>query len=183
MRGVAIIGGASSLLVDCNISTVASEFGSLLAGADIPIITCGSKSGVIGSLLDAFADSSCPRFAVVLRGGEEKNLHDYAGFLTLVDAIHQRKNLIFSQSDVIVALPGGLSTHDEIISFLIDFKKSPKQIILFNADGFFDSFIRHLSVIEKLGFIKNNTLEKICALPDAKSVLEACRHSLKNSTA
>lgn len=72
------------------------------------------------------------------------------------DSLSDRKDLLLAHSDVIIALPGGIGTLDEIFTVaaahIIGYHN--KKIILLNAKGFWDSLIAMLDDLQSKGVIR-----------------------------
>ena len=74
------------------------------------------------------------------------------------DNLSDRKQLMMDQSDVFVALPGGIGTLDEVFtiasSATIGYHK--KRVILYNMKGFWDSLINLLNNLQAKGMIRGD---------------------------
>ena len=74
------------------------------------------------------------------------------------DNLSDRKQLMMDQSDVFVALPGGIGTLDEVFtiaaSATIGYHK--KRVILYNMKGFWDSLITLLDDLQIKGFTRKD---------------------------
>ena len=74
------------------------------------------------------------------------------------DNLSDRKQLMQDQSDVFIALPGGIGTLDEIFtiaaSATIGYHSKP--LILYNMKGFWDSLIQMLDDLETKGMTRKN---------------------------
>ena len=74
------------------------------------------------------------------------------------DNLSDRKQLMQDQSDVFIALPGGIGTLDEIFtiaaSATIGYHQKP--VILYNMKGFWDSLISMLDDLHSKGVTRNN---------------------------
>ena len=74
------------------------------------------------------------------------------------DNLSDRKQLMMDQSDVFVALPGGIGTLDEVFtiaaSATIGYHK--KRVILYNMKGFWDSLINMLNNLQAKGMIRGD---------------------------
>jgi uncharacterized protein (TIGR00730 family) len=161
MVTVAVIGGTSSSLSCNSVAHAAEELGDLLAHSNTHVLTCGVRSGAVGILLDSLQGGTAPRSAIVLRGIEEENQHHAAGPITLVNTVEERKLLFMAQTSEIIALPGGLGTHDEIFSFLMLMKRTPRSLALLNVDGYFDPLLSQLSNMVRVGFASPKLLNCI----------------------
>ena len=91
------------------------------------------------------------------------------------DNLSDRKDLMLLHSDVVVALPGGIGTLDEIFTVeaghTIGYHHKP--IILYNINGFWDSLVALLDDLQQRGMIRGhwtdfirtaNTLEELKAM-------------------
>ncbi len=89
--------------------------------------------------------------------------------------LSDRKQLMLDESDVFVALPGGVGTLDEVFtvaaSHTIGYHH--KRVILFNIKGFWNAAIHMLDDLQERGFVRGhwrdyiqvaNTLEELKAL-------------------
>ena len=89
--------------------------------------------------------------------------------------LSDRKQLMLDESDVFVALPGGVGTLDEVFtvaaSHTIGYHH--KRVILFNMKGFWNATIHMLDDLQERGFVRGqwrdyiqvaNTLEELKAL-------------------
>ena len=72
------------------------------------------------------------------------------------DSLSDRKDLLLAHSDVIIALPGGIGTLDEIFTVAAahTIGYHNKKIILLNAKGFWDSLIAMLDDLQSKGVIR-----------------------------
>ena len=90
----------------------------------------------------------------------EKNgrLSDYVDVDIPCDNLRDRKQLMMDQSDVFIALPGGIGTIDEIFtvasSATIGYHQ--KKVILYNMKGFWDSLIALLNDLQGKGMIRGD---------------------------
>ena len=86
--------------------------------------------------------------------------------------LSDRKDMIVEESDVLVALPGGVGTLDEIFHVMAAASISyhHKTVIFYNEDGFYDTLLKALKEIEEKGFARQpfstyydvaNTLEEL----------------------
>lgn len=88
--------------------------------------------------------------------------------------LSDRKELLLQHSDVVVALPGGIGTLDEVFtvaaSHTIGYHQKP--ILLYNINGFWDSLIALLNDLSERGMVRGrwrdyiltaSTLEELVA--------------------
>ena len=72
--------------------------------------------------------------------------------------LSDRKDLLLAESDVLVALPGGIGTLDEVFTVAaghtIGYHR--KKIVLYNIGGFWDALIRLLDDLQARGMIRGH---------------------------
>ena len=83
---------------------------------------------------------------------------DYVDVEIPCDNLSDRKQLMMDQSDVFIALPGGLGTLDEILTVVASatIGYHQKTVILYNMKGFWDSFILLLDDLKQKGMIRGD---------------------------
>jgi len=83
---------------------------------------------------------------------------DYVEIEIPCDNLSDRKQLMMDQSDVFIALPGGIGTIDEIFtvasSATIGYHNKP--VILYNMKGFWNALIALLDDLQDKGMIRGN---------------------------
>jgi len=171
---ISICGGTSDRSVSDRVAEESRLLGELLARRGVHVICSGSKSGVIGHLIDGIEAGRGSITALVLKAsGEEQNIHPYAASVTLVSTISERKMAMMTQSEVIIALPGGLGTHDELLSILTESKSANTsfKVILIDIDGFFAPFTRLLEHLVQTGFLRQRHLSNLLRSEDGQGAL------------
>ena len=92
---------------------------------------------------------------IIEKGGR---VSEYVDVNIACDNLSDRKDLMLLQSDLIIALPGGVGTLDEIFSVAASHTIGyhNKRVILYNMKGFWDSTIRMLDDLQFQGFIRGS---------------------------
>jgi uncharacterized protein (TIGR00730 family) len=172
---IAVIGGTSRAPLAKAKLEAAAKTGQLLATTPVHVLTSGIRHGMVGRVLDALQSSANPRSAFVVEGsGEEEHLHPAAGTLNLFPSISHRKSAMLERAHQVIALPGGLGTHDELITFLIQRKSfGGNSIVLINVDNYFDPFVTLLEAMVSEGFLKPKHLLALQLMPSAEAAVEA----------
>ena len=109
---------------------------------------------------------------IVEKGGK---VSEYVDVKILCNNLSDRKDLMIERSDVIIALPGGVGTLDEIFTVLAaaSIGYHNKRVILYNISGFWDSLIAMLDDLKTRGVLRAgfddtvkvaHTLDEIAAL-------------------
>jgi uncharacterized protein (TIGR00730 family) len=78
--------------------------------------------------------------------------------------LSERKQLMLDESDVFIALPGGVGTLDEVFtvaaSYTIGYHH--KRVILYNMLGFWDATIAMLDDLQQRGMVRGLWRDYIC---------------------
>jgi uncharacterized protein (TIGR00730 family) len=74
------------------------------------------------------------------------------------DNLSDRKDLLLAHSDVVVALPGGIGTLDEVFTVAAahTIGYHQKLIILYNIEGFWNTLIALLDDLQQRGMIRGH---------------------------
>jgi uncharacterized protein (TIGR00730 family) len=153
----------------------AQEFGALLAQTGLKLVYGGGDVGLMGAAARAAYDAGgkvkgiMPRF---LRTRER--LFDEVETV-VVDSMHERKMLMFEDSDAFVVFPGGVGTLEEVIELLswrrLDLHKKP--IIFFNLNGYWDPFFAMVSHTLAEGFTPEAFLKTYMSVDKVSDILKA----------
>ncbi len=93
----------------------------------------------------------------------------------VVETMHQRKEILMSESDAIVALPGGCGTLEELLE-AITWKQlglCNKPIVIVNVDGYYNTLIELLSHAVSEHFMREQHTRMWCVVNGADEVVEA----------
>ena len=107
---------------------------------------------------------------IIEKGGK---VSEHVDVRILCDNLSDRKDLLIGRSDVIIALPGGVGTLDEVFTVLAaaSIGYHHKQVILYNIDGFWDSLLDMLADLRRRGALRDgfdDTLKTARCLDDIK---------------
>ncbi len=98
--------------------------------------------------------------------------------LIVTETMHERKKLMFTNSDAVVALPGGAGTLDELVEVLTwrQLGLHRKPVVLLNVEGFWQPFLDLINHMTREGFIDpsfHGYLSVADTVEDALSALDA----------
>lgn len=87
--------------------------------------------------------------------------------------LSDRKDIMLERSDILVALPGGVGTLDEIFHVLAAamIGYHSKRVVLYNVNGFWDSLMELLGSSKEKGFVRCD-LERHLVVADSIDELE-----------
>jgi uncharacterized protein (TIGR00730 family) len=97
--------------------------------------------------------------------------------LKVVDPVNgERKDIMLERSDVLVALPGGVGTLDEIFHVMAaaTIGYHHKHVVLYNVNGFWNGLLAVLNEMNRSGFVRSNLnalLSVATDVEDLKTIL------------
>lgn len=153
-----------------------SELGTWMGANGHTLVFGGCNLGLMECVAKAVHDAKGMTVGVVPtiveKGGK---VSDYVDVKILCDNLSDRKDLMIERSDVIIALPGGVGTLDEIFTVLAaaSIGYHNKRVILYNIGGFWDSLIGMFDDLKARGVLRAgfedtvkvaHTLDEIAAL-------------------
>jgi uncharacterized protein (TIGR00730 family) len=145
----------SALGVDSRYAGAARDLGRLLAERHIRLIYGGARIGLMGTLADATLAAGGEVVGIIPGHLDKTELgHRGATELIVVDSMHERKFMMFEESDAFAILPGGLGTLDETFEMLTWRKLGlhDKPIILLDIAGYWRPLLGLIDHVIVQGF-------------------------------
>ena len=133
----------------------ARELGTWLGENRKTLIYGGANLGLMECIAQAARQSGATIMGVVPTKLEEQGaVSDLLDITFRTDNLSERKDVMVRESDVLVALPGGVGTLDEIFHVVAaaSIGYHTKKVILYNIDGFWDGMISFLNELEEKHF-------------------------------
>lgn len=131
----------------------------------------GGAVGLMGALADRYVEQGgdiigiIPEFMVKVEWA-----HPKVKKMLVVNDMHERKRKLFEDTDVVIALPGGTGTLEELseVMTLKRLGKFNKPIILLNTDGFYDPLDAFLKKMAEEHFLSKDHLDmwSLIDMPD-----------------
>ena len=145
--------------IDPAFFTLTEELGKWAAENGHSIVYGGVNQGLMECVAKASKEVGGRTIGVVPMIVEKSGrISDYVDVEIPCDNLTDRKQLMMDQSDVFIALPGGIGTLDELFtvaaSATIGYHQKP--LILYNMKGFWDSLIALLDDLQAKGMIRGN---------------------------
>jgi uncharacterized protein (TIGR00730 family) len=165
----------------------AAKLGAAIARAGIRLIYGGGGRGLMGVIARAAISSGgrvtgiVPKFLMQ----QEEALRDVDD-LIVTENLHDRKRLMFSNSDAFVALPGGIGTLEELLEMLswAQLGRHSKPIVLVNVDHFWEPLINLIDHMRKQGFVLPEMKARLfveddvlCVIPNLMTLPLSPRHA------
>ena len=135
---------SSSEDVSDQIKKDGAQFGKLLAEKGCALLYGGTNQGLMRILANAHKEAGGYLIGVIpsymINNGEAYSDLDR---IIEVDELGSRKQKMYKNSDVLVALPGGIGTYDEIFDAysLKTVNHNDKPMFLLNSDGYFEPLL------------------------------------------
>ena len=91
--------------------------------------------------------------------------------------LSDRKAIMARESDIFVALPGGIGTLDEIFTILgeVCIGISKKHLVLYNADHCWTTLLKALEELQERGLIAKETLAHLHVAEDIEGLEKICQ--------
>ena len=168
--------GASSSRLDPVYFQESEKMGRLIADAGHTVVFGGGADGLMGA---------CARGAKAGGGkivGIAPRMFNKPGILLpkcdeliLTDTMAARKEIMFSESEAFLALPGGIGTMDEFFEAITLRQLGLLQgtIVLLNTRGFYTPLVAYLEQMAEQGFMSRNCLKLVHLCDTPEAALEA----------
>ena len=143
--------------IDPEFFSMTEELGKWAAKNGHSIVYGGVNQGLMECVAKSTKEAGGHTIGVVPTKVEETGrTSDYVDVEIPCDNLTDRKQLMMDQSDVFIALPGGLGTLDEVFtvaaSATIGYHHKP--VILYNMKGFWNQLIALLNNLQAKGMIR-----------------------------
>jgi uncharacterized protein (TIGR00730 family) len=142
----------------------AADLGRILAAEGWRLVYGAGDVGLMGAVARSAAAAGAETFGVIPTHliPVEKGKRDLSRYI-VTSNMHERKTVMFMNSDAIVVLPGGAGTLDEFFEVLTwrQIGLHQKPIYLVNVDGFWEPLIALIDNIIDLGFAGENIRDAV----------------------
>ena len=145
--------------IDPEFFTMTEALGKWAAENGHAIVFGGVNQGLMECIGKATKEAGGRTIGVIPTKVEETGrISDYVEIEIPCDNLTDRKQLMMDQSDVFIALPGGIGTIDEVFtvaaSATIGYHHKP--VILYNMKGFWNDLIALLDDLQAKGMIRGD---------------------------
>jgi len=145
----------------------AEEVGQWIGSTGRTLVYGGARKGLMEVLARHVKDSggrvvgAVPQ--ILLDRGMESPCLDVAFYCA---DLNDRKAVLMRESDVLLALPGGIGTLDEIFTVLAarTIGTTCKRVVLYNADGCWDTLLRLLDELHAQGFSDTSATDTVAVV-------------------
>jgi hypothetical protein len=135
----------------------ASAFGKALAENDVRLVYGGGSIGLMGAVAKGVIDHGGKVTGIIPEFLTARE-HAFAGAQEMIVTknMHERKQLMFDQSDAFVAFPGGIGTLEELVEQMTwaQLGRHTKPILMANIANFWEPLLSLLAHMRQKEFIR-----------------------------
>ena len=174
----------SSDAADPIYTKAASDFGAATAKAGWRLVYGGGGVGLMGASARAAHEAGGRVVGIMpafLRSRER--LFDDVETI-VVTSMHERKQLMYDQSDAFVVAPGGIGTLEEVVE-LLSWKRLDlhgKPVIFLNINGFWETFFALMRQSVETGFTPASFLQAWTVCDTVEEAMAALTSDAANPT-
>lgn len=155
--------------IDADFFKATEQFGRWIGSNGHTLVYGGCNLGLMECVGKAVRESGGRTIGMIPSLVEKHGkVSDHVEVHVACNDLSDRKELILAQSEVLVALPGGIGTLDEIFtvaaSHTIGYHR--KMVVLYNMKGFWNSTIALLDDMQRQGFIRGRWSDFIAVAND-----------------
>ncbi|MCI2393371.1 TIGR00730 family Rossman fold protein [Aliiroseovarius sediminis] len=159
----------------------AAALGAAFADNSWRLVYGAGDVGMMGAVANAAQRAGAPTLGVVPSHlmHREVRKHDLTT-LIVTENMHERKKVMFMNSDAVVVMPGGAGSLDEFFEVLTwrQLGLHQKPILLLNIEGFWDPLIGLLDHVIDQGFAEDTLRGFVTVVTDVDQAITALRDAL-----
>ena len=161
--------------------TAATELGQTLANQGWRLVYGAGDVGLMGAVAKGAQAAGGETFGVIpehlLR--REVGKRDLSQFI-VTENMHERKKVMYMNSDAIVVLPGGAGSLDELFEVLTwrQLGLHEKPIFLLNVDGYWQPLLALLDHVIEQGFADAGLRDYFAVADTVPALRDALRNAL-----
>ncbi len=163
----------------------AIQTGEMIANQGWRLVYGAGDVGLMGAVARATQSHNGATFGVIPQHllTREVGKRDLTQFI-VTENMHERKKVMFMNSDAIVVLPGGAGSLDELFEVLTwrQLGLHDKPIFLVNTIGYWDQLSGVLDQIVDLGFADSSLLEFVEVVDTIPELADKLRAALSSET-
>lgn len=176
---------ASSPHVDKKYFQSAEILTEILINEGYHIIYGGGSSGLMGAVADKALALGGKVIGVIPEFMKEVEWdHPEVEPMIIVNDMAERKKRFLVDTNLVVALPGGCGTLEELVEVISLKKLGVEQmpIVILNQDGFYDDLIRLFEKFINQKFMGENHRDLFSAIDEPAQLIEAIKNARDFST-
>lgn len=159
---------------DPDFERAGNALGTGLARANMRLVYGAGDVGIMGAVARATQDAGGDTFGVIPSHlvAAEVGKTDLTRYVVTED-MHERKKVMYMNSDAIVLMPGGAGSMDEFFEVLTwaQLGRHEKPIIVVNLNGYWDPLVALLDHIVANGFADRSVKDLYCVVETVDEAL------------
>lgn len=165
----------SSNTTDPDFIAAAAEFGRTLAENDVRLVYGGGGVGLMGAAARAAHEAGGRVLGIMPEFLRSREILFDDVETVVVQNMHQRKMIMFEESDAFVVAPGGIGTLEEVVELLswrrLDLHQKP--VVFLNLKGFWEPFFRLIEHTVEQNLTPASFLNAYVSVDDVDQILPA----------
>lgn len=163
--------------IDRSYFDAAAEVGHWMAANSISLVYGGAAMGLMEATAQAVKEAGGHVVGVVPNKlCEREVVSTLLDETILVCNLAERKQAMLERSDLLLALPGGIGTLDEVFHIMgsATIGEHHKRVALYNVGGFWDECMRMLAKMNQAGFIRGNLSDYVVIVNNINELNQLC---------
>ena len=155
---------SSSLEIDQAYVSLAVEVGVRLAAGGHSLVSGGGRVSMMGAVAVAARAGGAHTLGVIPAHLVPYEVADTdADELVVVDTMRERKRVMDDSCDVVLALPGGIGTLEELFEMWTagSLGMHDKRVIVLDPVGFYEPLWAYLEALRDKGFVRQAALDML----------------------
>lgn len=155
---------ASSDVIDPGYLALARSVGARLAAGGHSLVSGGGRVSMMGAVAVAARAGGARTVGVIPAHLMPQEVADTdADELIVVDTMRERKQVMDERCDVVLALPGGIGTLEELFEMwtAASLGIHGKTVIVLDPEGFYAPLWRYLETLRDKGFVRQLALDML----------------------
>ena len=153
----------------------ATDFGQLLAAAKIRLVYGGGGVGLMGACARAAHEAGGRVLGVMPEFLRKREILFDEVETIVVRSMHERKSIMFKESDAFAVLPGGIGTLEEVVELMswrrLELHRKP--IVFHNPNGFWNPLFEFIGHTARMGLAPPAFLHTWSAAERVEDILPA----------
>ena len=153
----------------------AEKLADLFLERGIGLVYGGGNVGLMGIIADRMLAGGGEVLGVIPKSLEEREVaHHGITELTVVETMHQRKQLMYDLADAVIAMPGGIGTLDELFESWtwnqLGYLNEPCGLL--DVEGYYQPLVQMLDRMVDEGFLRAEQRDMLKVDEDPSTLLE-----------
>ncbi|HZJ88218.1 MAG TPA: TIGR00730 family Rossman fold protein [Sphaerochaeta sp.] len=175
IRSIALFSGSSMGNTE-HYLLAARSLAKAMAARNLSLVYGGGNLGLMGAAAEILYKNGNAVTAVLPSFFDTPAVrtHRVESEMIITETMHERKAIMYAQSDAFIALPGGVGTFEELLE-CITWKQlglHHKPIALYNTASFYDPLLSFLTHSANEGFIQAALLDSLIVESDAEVLFD-----------